>query len=62
MEKRTKVVAHEVTDTGTGIFYKCGYGEGHYSTLLIRYPLPSLLVWAHIALILRPLLSKCGVG
>jgi len=42
MGKGTKVVAHEAMSTGTGIFYKCGYGDGHSSTLLIGYPLPSL--------------------
>ena len=41
MGKGTIVVAHEDTGTGTGIFYKCGYGDGHYSTLPIGYPLPS---------------------
>ncbi|AES81594.1 hypothetical protein MTR_7g098460 [Medicago truncatula] len=42
MGKGTIVVAHEGTGTGTGIFYKCGYGNGHCSTLSIGYPLPSL--------------------
>jgi len=42
MGKGTKVVADEGMGTGTGIFYKCGYGDGHSNTLLIRYPLPSL--------------------
>jgi len=50
MGKGTKVVAHEGTGTGTGIFYKCGYGKGHYSTLPIGYPLPSL----HITFKLDP--------
>jgi len=40
MEKGTKVVAHE--GMGTGIFSKCGHGDGHCSTLPIGYPLPSL--------------------
>jgi len=40
MGKGTEVVAHEGTDTG--IFYKCGHGEGLCSTLLIGYPLSSL--------------------
>jgi len=35
MGKGTKVVAHEGIDTGTSIFYKCEYEEGHYSTLPI---------------------------
>jgi len=39
MGKGTKVVAHE----GTNIFYKCGYGDGYYSTLPIGYTLPSLV-------------------
>jgi hypothetical protein len=42
MGKGTKVVTHEGTGSGTGIFYKRGYGEGYYSTLSIGYPLPSL--------------------
>ncbi|AES74503.1 hypothetical protein MTR_6g007000 [Medicago truncatula] len=42
MGKGTKVVAHEGKGTGTSIFYKCGYGDGHCSTLPIGYPLPSL--------------------
>ena len=41
MGKGTKVVAHEGMDTDTGIFYKCGYGDEHCSTLPIGYPLPS---------------------
>jgi len=44
MGKGTKVVAHEGMGTGTGIFSKCGYGDGHYSTLPIGYPLPSLVL------------------
>jgi len=40
MEKETKVVVHE--GTGTGIFYKRRYGEGHCNTLPIEYPLSSL--------------------
>ena len=47
MWKGIKVVAHEGTSSSIGIFYKCGYGEGHCSTLPIRYPLPSLNV-AHV--------------
>jgi len=43
MEKGTKVVAHEGTGSDTGIVYKCKYGERHYNTLLIGYPLPSLV-------------------
>jgi hypothetical protein len=43
MGKGTKVVAHEGTGTRMGIFYKCGYGEGHCSTLPIGYPLSSLV-------------------
>ncbi|AES60826.1 hypothetical protein MTR_1g071320 [Medicago truncatula] len=43
MGKGTKVVAHEGTGPGTGIFYKRGYGDGYYSTLPVGYPLPSLL-------------------
>jgi len=43
MGKGTQVVAHEGMDTGTGIFFKCGYGDGHCSTLPIGYPLSSLL-------------------
>jgi len=43
MGKGTKVVAHEGMGTGTGIFSKYGYGDGHYSTLPIGYPLPSLI-------------------
>jgi len=42
MGKGTQVVAHEGMGTGTGIFFKCGYGDGHCSTLPIGYPLPSL--------------------
>ncbi|AES86493.1 hypothetical protein MTR_4g009070 [Medicago truncatula] len=42
MGKGPKVVAHEGTGTGMGISYKCGYGDGHYSTLPIGYPLSSL--------------------
>ena len=42
MGKGTKVVAHEVTGSGTYIFYKRWYGKGHCSTLPIWYPLPSL--------------------
>jgi len=42
MGKDTKVVTHEGMDSGTGIFYKRGYGEWYYSTLPIGYPLPSL--------------------
>lgn len=40
-------IHHKGTGTGTGmcIFYKCGYGEGHCSTLLIGYPLSSLHVF-----------------
>jgi len=44
MGKDTKVVAHEGMDTGTGIYSKCGYENGHYSTLPIGYPLLSLHV------------------
>jgi len=40
MGKSTKAVVLE--DTGTGIFYKCGYEEGHCSTIPIGYPLQSL--------------------
>jgi len=39
----SKIVAHEGMGSGTGIFYKCGYGNGHYSTLPIGGPLPSLV-------------------
>ncbi|AES75132.1 hypothetical protein MTR_6g026840 [Medicago truncatula] len=39
MGKGTKVVVHEGTDTGTGIFYKRGYGDGYYSTLSIGVPI-----------------------
>lgn len=42
MKKDTKVTAHEGTDSGTSIFYKCGYGEGHCNTLPLGYPLSSL--------------------
>jgi len=42
MGKDTKLVAHEGTDSGTSIFYKHEYGEGHCDTLLIGYPLPTL--------------------
>jgi len=42
MGKETKVVAHEDTGPGTGIFYKRGYKDGYYSTLPIGYSLPSL--------------------
>ena len=42
MGKGSKVVAQEGMDTGTGIFSKCGYGDGHCSSLPIEYPLPSL--------------------
>jgi len=42
MGKGTKVVVHEGMDTGTVIFYKYGYGDGHCSTLPIGYPLSSL--------------------
>lgn len=38
MGKGTKVVAHEDTDTGTGNFYKCEYGDGYCSTLPIAIP------------------------
>jgi len=38
MGKGTKVVTHEGTGSGTGIFYKRGYGEGYYSTLPIVIP------------------------
>ncbi|AES87285.1 transmembrane protein, putative [Medicago truncatula] len=41
--KGTKVVVRVGTGTGTSIFYKCRYGDGHCSTLPIGYPLPSLL-------------------
>jgi len=44
MGKGTKVVAHESTGLGTGIFYKRGYGDGYYSILPIGYTLPSLVV------------------
>jgi len=44
MGKGTQVVAHEGMGTGTGIFFKCRYGDGHCSTLPIGYPLPSLIV------------------
>jgi len=40
MGNGTKVIAYE--DTGTSIFYKYGYGEGHYNIISIEYPLPSL--------------------
>jgi hypothetical protein len=43
MGNDTKVVAHEGTNTGMGIFCKCGYGKGHRSTLPIGYPLSSLI-------------------
>jgi len=43
MGNDTKAVAHEGMDMGTGIFSKCGYEDGHGSTLPIGYPLPSLL-------------------
>jgi len=43
MGKGTQVVAHEGMSTGTGIFFKCGYRDGHCSTLPIGYPLPSLV-------------------
>jgi len=38
MEKSTEVVAHEGTDSGTGIFYKHRYGDGYYCTLPIVIP------------------------
>lgn len=37
MGNDTKVVAHEGMDTSMGISYKCGYGDGHYSTLPIGF-------------------------
>jgi len=42
MRKDTKVVAQEGMSTNTSIFFKCGYGDGHCSTLPIGYPLSSL--------------------
>jgi len=56
MGKGTKVVAHKGTGLGTGIFHKCGYGDGYYSTLPIGYPTH----WVPIA-IPRPGLSKMRV-
>jgi len=47
MGKDTKVVAHEGTGSGTGIFYKRGYGDGYYSTLPIGYLLQSLSAMLH---------------
>jgi len=32
MGKDTKVITHEGMSSGTGIFYKRGYGKGYYST------------------------------
>jgi hypothetical protein len=34
----TKIVTHTGMGMGTGIFLKCGYGDGHYSTLPIAIP------------------------
>lgn len=41
-EKDTKVVVHKDTDSNTYIFSKNRYEEERYSTLSIRYLLPSL--------------------
>ena len=38
MRKGIKVVTHEGTRLGMGIFYKRGYGEWYYSTLPIAIP------------------------
>jgi hypothetical protein len=59
MGKGTKVVAHEGTGTGTGIFYKRGYGDGYYSTLPIGYPLPSLPTLSHVAFMCGGLRGVC---
>jgi len=37
MGNDTKIVAHEDISSGTGIFYKRGYGEGHCSILPIGH-------------------------
>ena len=42
MEKSNKFVSLKGTNSGTGIFYKRGYGEEHCNTLPAWYPLPSL--------------------
>jgi len=62
MGKDTKVVAHEDMDTGTGIFYKCGYGDGHSSTLSIGYPLPSLTIVYQIFSHLFPYIIKLSIS
>lgn len=36
MGKGTKVVVHDSTGTSTGNIYKCGFRDGHYSTLPIE--------------------------
>jgi len=42
MGKGSKIFAYESIGSGTGIFYKRGYGEGHRRTLSIWYPLSSI--------------------
>jgi len=44
MGKDTKVVAYKSMNTSTSIFYKYGYGNGHYNILTIEYPLPFLVI------------------
>jgi len=45
MENDTKVVAHEDMNTGTDIFYKCGYEDEHCNILPIEYSLPSVVFY-----------------
>jgi len=35
----TKLFAHEGMSSGMRIFYKHGYRDGHYTTMLKEYPL-----------------------